>query len=108
MKIRVCRRNQIQIDIDAPNAARKRRKTYTALGMLTRETDFDYVSLEETRSKSGKGYHITITRAKKMTWTESNYYGLLLGDDHWRGLFNHLRIAAHRRHPILFFEKGKR
>jgi hypothetical protein len=107
MKALPCRRNQIQIDIDAPHAARKRRKTYTALGMLTRETDFDYIGLHEERSKSGKGYHITITRAKKMSWTESNYYATILGDDWWRALFNHIRIYQGRRHPILFFKKGK-
>ncbi len=106
MKIKVCRRNQIQVDLDAPHAARKRRKTYQALIILTRETPFDYTSIHENRSKSGRGYHITITRKVNMTPFERIYYAILLGDDHWRGLFSHVRAVQHRRHPILFFEKG--
>ena len=106
MKIRVCRSNQVQVDIDAPHATRKRRKFYQALCILTRETLFDYNWLDDRRSKSGKGYHITLTRSINMTVFERNYYAMLLGDDHWRSLFGHVRAVQHRRHPILFFEKS--
>lgn len=106
MKISRCRSNEIQVDIDSPNAARKRRKLYQALIILTRETKFDYISIHETRSKSGKGYHVTLTRSVKMSVYERNYYAMLLGDDHWRALFGHVRAVQHRRWPILFFEKG--
>lgn len=102
---------ELQIDLDS----RKELAYYKHRLQFVRGRMYSYARLRGwkflpvvTRSRGGKGFHVTITSSQRMTVCERICLQALLGSDPNREMFNFFRYLNESRFPILFYEKAKR
>lgn len=100
--------NVLQLDIDSSTDLVHFHKCLPWLSCICAEHGFAIRHLTETRSRSGRHWHVEITLGKRLKLIERIALQAILGSDRMRELCNWERWLCRSTHPILLIEAPRR